>query len=94
MDDEKFDLRDKLAIEILNGLLASGRDQTSSIMADVVYYLVPHTPSESGDPKHDRAVRLHDEQTAKIAEERMERIVRSCYKLADIMRKVRLDAFR
>lgn len=93
-DDDKLTLRDKLAIEILNGALANGRDQTSTIMADVVYYLVPDYQSDGSDPKHDQAVKIRDEQSAKAAEHRMERLIRSCYKMADIMRKVRLTPFQ
>lgn len=92
MDDEKpFDLRDKLAIEILNGLLASGRDQTSTLVADLVHYVIPE-PTRGDDP-HSKAVRRQDAEDAEYAAKRLERIVRACYKTADIIRKVRLSAF-
>lgn len=67
-DEEKFSLRDKLAMEILNGVLSGQTDATSALLSD--------------NPAWRRG-----------AEEKAERITRSCYKLADLMRKARLTTF-
>lgn len=75
MDDEKpFELRDKLAVEILNGILSS--EQGGDRVADIIYY-----------------VNCDDENGARRAVERMEKVICSCYRVADIMRKVRLSTF-
>ena len=75
MDDEKpLDLRDKLAMEVLNGLLSSGKDQSDVFMSNITYYL--------HNPDYEKGTSLEIEKT-----------IRSCYKVADIIRKVRLTAF-
>lgn len=85
MDDEKpLDLRDKLAIEIFNGVVSNTHSSTEVLMSDIIY----HINSDSGsdvDEARDIAT--------KAAAKRVERIVRACYKVADIMRKVRLATF-
>jgi hypothetical protein len=74
-DDEKpLDLRDKLAVEILNGLLASGGVEQSGQLIHKYY---------SGKDEVDR------ERATILAE----RLIRTAYMMADIMRKVRLTAF-
>ena len=82
MDDEKpMDLRDKLAIEIFNGVLSHSQKDTSYLIPDIIYYI-------NYDGYGPEADRLQDAAT-----ERIENMVRACYKVADIMRKVRLSAF-
>lgn len=73
-DDKPIDLRDKLAIEILNAILSSDKGQDHA--DDIIQYI-----NNENDKWHDGAV------------ERMEKIIRNCYKVADIMRKVRLSTF-
>lgn len=73
-DDKRFDLRDKLAIEILNGILAS--DKGHNCAADIIQYI-----NNENNIWHRAAV------------ERTEKIIRNCYKVADIIRKVRLSTF-
>jgi len=73
-DDKPLDLRDKLAIEILNGILAS--DKGHDRAADIINYI-----NHENDNWHQGAV------------ERTEKIVRNCYKVADIIRKIRLSTF-
>lgn len=74
MDDDKFDLRDKLAIEILNAVLSS--EKGNERVQDITIYLSSETKS-----------------WAEGAHERLDRLIRSCYKVADMMRKVRMSAF-
>lgn len=85
MDDEKpFDLRDRIAIEVLNGLVsnANARDGNDTYR-DILYYLTySHSYEDSSAREQQRC-----------AEQRFERIIRNCYKVADIMRKVRLSTF-
>ena len=77
MDDEKpLDLRDKLAMEILNGILSNGSAKSAYNVEDIIIY--------SG---------LKDQTVREAALVRMEQIIRYCYKVADIIRKVRLTAF-
>lgn len=81
-DEEKpLDLRDKLALEILNGLLSHSKNDVGSLIRDIVYHL-------NYDGEGPAAV-----VTREQAAERIEEVVRSCYKVADIMRRVRLTAF-
>jgi hypothetical protein len=74
MDDEKsFDLRDRIALELLNGLLSSGDKN----LPDFHGYIMEHVDG------HLEPWRIR----------RTEKMVRACYDLADIIRKVRLSAF-
>jgi hypothetical protein len=74
MEDEKpFDLRDRIALEILGAAISnSGKTQPA---ADL-----DHLSSSEGHWREG-------------ARERLETLVRSCYKIADIARKVRLSTF-
>ena len=72
MDDEKpFDLRDRLAIEVLNGILSNSQNQR--LIPDMLHYIA--------DGKYEEA------------NERVEKVIRACYRVADMIRKVRLSAF-
>ncbi len=66
MADEDLTLRDKFAIEILNGMLSS-----------------PTVASSLHESKFDHKYYLKE----------VEELVRSCYQIADIMRRVRLTVF-
>jgi len=81
MDDEKpFDLRDKLAIEILQALITYHKPTTSSFTgSDTAHYFL--CCFDNKDSNADSCTRS------------MERLIRAAYKAADIMRKVRLSAF-
>ena len=82
MDEEKpMDLRDKLAIEILNGILSHSKNENNGIISDIVFYV----NYDCVGPEADRLKEVHTQK--------VERVVRACYKVADIMRKVRLSAF-
>ena len=84
MEEEKpLDLRDKLALEILNGLLANdptyyagGLGSAKGIGAQIHHYY---------DSTHES-----DKEIAKL---RAEKLIRTAYMMADVMRKVRLTAF-
>lgn len=71
-DDDKMLLRDKLAIEILNGLLST--DGIKGMVSEYCAYF-----EDKGNKDH--------------VEMRMERLIRCSYKIADMMRKVRLATF-
>lgn len=85
MDDEKpLDLRDKMALEILNGLLAgdtnAGRGSSGTTYKGLSveirkFYL-------SSDPENKERAKVYAED-----------LVRTAYMMADVMRKVRLDPF-
>jgi hypothetical protein len=82
MDDEKpFDLRDRLAIEILNGLLANSSKE-NSLAGEVITYL-------TYDDSSQKTVEAVEAKYTK----KVEKVVRNCYKVADIVRRVRLSAF-
>jgi len=74
MDEKPFDLRDKIALEILNGILCNekGKEATSDI--------VSHLDCEN-------------QSWREVAQIRLEHLIRNCYKVADIVRKVRLATF-
>lgn len=75
MDEEKpFDLRDRIAMEILNGVLSNdhGKNRAEDI---------------------DRFLDNEDTDWGKDTPKRVERLIRNCYRVADIVRKVRLSAF-
>lgn len=84
MEEEKsLDLRDKLALEILNGLLANdptyysgGLGSVKGIGAQIHHY-------------YDSS----DESDKEVAKLRAEKLIRTAYMMADMMRKVRLTAF-
>jgi hypothetical protein len=89
MEDEKpLDLRDKLALEIINAL----------ILGDPSYHKVK-------DPSSPYTVEDHIGTAKKLvnnynhnaykgdAIEQMEKIARTAYKMADVMRKIRLEVF-
>lgn len=73
MDDEHLQLRDKLAIEILNGLLASEKEGASKGFITMM--------NSQYDTWRDEGVR------------KVEELIRSAYKIADLMRKIRLESF-
>jgi hypothetical protein len=84
MDDERpFDLRDKLAIEILNGVLSHSKSDTGNIISNVVHYISYDSESDGQDKR----------RIEEVAAKQIERTIRACYKVADIMRRVRLSAF-
>jgi hypothetical protein len=75
-DEEKpLDLRDRLAMEILNGLLSNSKSSVAS-------YVEREDGITSTNPAWTENSSQH-----------VERIIRACYKAADIMRKVRLTVF-
>lgn len=83
-DEEKpLDLRDKLALEILNGLLANDPTYYSTNMGNVlgVGANIHHYHKSSFEPDKEKA-RLQAEE-----------LIRTAYMMADVMRKVRLTAF-
>ncbi len=77
MDDEQMTLRDRFAMEVLNGILSNEKTgDTSDGFRAILHYL------------------FHKDEHLRngyrtIAEE----LVRSCYAMADIIRKVRLSTF-
>ena len=82
-DDKPLDLRDKLALEILNGLLAGDPTYCSKhsgaikgVGASITFYNSLKNP--------------RDQEEAK---KKAEHLIRTSYMMADIMRKVRLTAF-
>jgi hypothetical protein len=82
MDNEKpIDLRDKIALEVLNAIISNSRDGNSTTQ-DILYY-IEYDSSEDQENKIQRS----------YAEKRFTKIVRSCYRVADIVRKVRLSPF-
>ena len=76
-DDEKFTLRDKMALEILS-LLAT-KDQGISCFRDYLIYSVMVTQT-------------NQELSRDYAKYSMD-TMRGAYRLADMMRKVRLETF-
>lgn len=83
--EKPLDLRDHLAIEVLNGILSNSKaGDTGDFVRDLLHYI--HYDNESiSDGERKKA----QEGAAK----RIEKLIRSCYKVADIMRKVRLSTF-
>jgi hypothetical protein len=77
-DDKPFDLRDRIALEILNGLISHSRNSLDH--ADFAQEIMDNIGHS------DKGVRDG-------AAKRIEHRIRSCYKVADIMRKVRLSTF-
>lgn len=84
MDDKPLDLRDKIAIEILNGILAGASGATTESIHELhkavrnhYYYFDKDNPDDK-DSTH----------------KGIERVCRYAYSIADIMRKVRLDTFK
>ena len=76
MDDEKpLELRDRIALELLNGLISNGNSNNDTL-SELQHYIC----------HEDKGVR-------KTTEKKFEHWIRSCYKVADIMRKVRLSTF-
>lgn len=83
-DEEKpLDLRDKLALEILNGLLAG----------DITFYPPGSVKTRSVTHHIYSYCDSTDESDMKIAKEHSEKLIRMAYMMADMMRKVRLTAF-
>jgi hypothetical protein len=68
-DDKPLDLRDKFALDILNGILSNDKISNWSTIFNGDYYT--HT--------------LNDEQLMEL--------VRTAYKISDMMRKVRIGSF-
>lgn len=84
MDDEKpFDLRDRIALEILNGIISNPVDINRSTISDLIHYI---TYTNDCD---DMSAKKQQEYAAKS----FEKLIRGCYKVADIVRKVRLSTF-
>jgi hypothetical protein len=74
MDDEKpFDLRDKIALEVLNGILSNSKNEKARVFLYELSNL--------------------DDGRKKYAEEEVRLLIRNCYKVAEIVRKVRLTTF-
>ena len=83
MDDEKpLDLRDKIALELLNGIISSGNDKSKSVVNDITEYLL-----------YGKSINREDLAWRQSAVLRLEHVIRSCYVVADIVRKVRLSSF-
>ena len=81
MQDEKpLDLRDRLAIEVLNGVISNRK--SDDVIKDILHFI---TYNDS-----DVATR---ERVEENATKRIEKVIRNCYKVADIMRKIRLESF-
>jgi len=82
-DDKPIELRDKLAIEILNGLLASNQNAHDGTPHGIVYGIgLELIASFSGDQaRQDYGINL------------AEQYCRAAYRIADIMRRVRMQAF-
>jgi hypothetical protein len=77
MDDEDIRLRDKFAIEILSALIGKSN---SNLIGDFIFNM---DPAYKNDHPMDN----------KAAVQHLELSVRAAYKIADIMRKVRLTSF-
>jgi len=76
MDDEKpIDLRDRIALEILNGIISHSHREVYE--ARTFFDFINHP----------------DENNQRHAATHFEKLVRACYKAADIVRKVRLSSF-
>jgi hypothetical protein len=82
-EEKPLDLRDKLALEILNGLLASDPTNYSEASGSIW-----GTGAYIGHLYASKVPR--DQQDAK---DRAEQLIRTAYMMADVMRKVRLTAF-
>lgn len=83
--EKPLDLRDKIALEVLNGIIANSKDNNDTTK-DLLFYLTYDLDTVVGD---DREAKKQKEYAAK----RFERLIRGCYRVADIMRKVRLSTF-
>lgn len=81
-EEKPLDLRDKIALEVLNGLISHSKNDTGNLIADIFHYI----NYRSEDVRYMNKIR-------KDSSERLERAVRACYKVADIVRKVRLSSF-
>jgi len=77
MDDEDIRLRDKFAIEILGSLINASN---SNLISDFIFNMDPAYKNDH--PMDNKAAIQH-----------LELSVRAAYKIADIMRKVRLTSF-
>ena len=86
MDDERpFDLRDRIAIEVLNGIIANSKDNNETTK-DLLFYITYDCDTVGDDGKEAK-------RQKEYAAKRFERLIRGCYRVADIMRKVRLSTF-
>jgi hypothetical protein len=82
MEDEKsFDMRDRIALEVLNGIISNAKD--SDLVKELTQYLTYSSETDVSTRKEVEAA----------CSKKIERIVRNCYKVADIVRKVRLSSF-
>lgn len=82
-DEEKpLDLRDKLAMEILNGLISHSKGDAGDLIPDIAHYV--NYTCEDKDAQN---------KIRHGAAKRLERVIRACYQAADIIRKVRLSSF-
>ena len=77
--DETLSIRDKIALEVLHALIARIPSKESPYSDPLKFFL------EYWDAK--------DHEQNKYANERMEHMVRTAYRIADIVRRVRLSAF-
>jgi len=76
MDDEKpIDIRDRIALEILNGIISHSHGEIYEVKT--FFDCINHP----------------DKDNQKYAATHFEKLVRACYKAADIVRKVRLSSF-
>jgi hypothetical protein len=79
-DEEKpMDLRDKMAMEILNGLLAGDPNRSNHEGAST--FITHHFGKDMG------------EESKRWARNKAEQLIRTAYMMADIARKVRIGAF-
>ncbi len=77
-ENDKLTLRDKLAVEVLNGMLANEKVATNKTVDFISYGL---NYEEWNAPNR------------RLAEQQMTQLIRAAYKIADIIRKVRLTTF-
>jgi hypothetical protein len=79
-DNDDLALRDKFAIEIFRTIIAQDvHNQYSNPLTEFVNLFDTKDPTEVGSRQYN--------------EKKMERRIRAAYKLADMMRKVRLSTF-
>lgn len=90
MSDEKdFDLRDKFALEIVGALIAGDPSFESGKSSGYDYDKIRHGTAVSLVANFNCTYNKSKEE----AINKMEAIARTAYKMADILRKVRLTAF-
>jgi hypothetical protein len=77
-DEERFTLRDKIALEILT-TMCNGHEKSEANILNAFFR--EHTDEERSAIDY------------KYAVQRFESIVRTAYKMADIVRKIRISSF-